>query len=84
MNVYNSEKSGVTEELQHYIKQLGNNFHIIGDFNAHTKLLDTKCVKENVTGCAIENIVINCNICLINSLNFYTYMNNATDKRSYF
>ena len=65
MNVYNPGKPVGSEELEHYIKQLGNSFHIIGDLNAHTKLLDTQCVRENVIGRSIENIITNCNIVII-------------------
>ena len=82
MNVYNPCKPVSVEELQHYIKQLGNDYHIIGDFNAHTKILDTRCARANATGQAIENIVTNVNICLANPLNFYTYVDGTSGKRS--
>ena len=81
MNVYNPGRPVSVNEIDHYVRQLGNNFHIVGDFNAHTKLLDSKCVKPNATGISIKNIVGSYNICLMNPINFYTYVS-AYGKRS--
>ena len=64
-----------------YIQKLGNNYLLI-DFNAHSKLLDTRCVKPNFTGKSLESRIVENNVCLATSIDFYTYVNPSSGKRS--
>ena len=82
LQIYNPGKPISREEIKFYIKQLGNKYMLMGDFNAHSKLLDTKCVRPNYTGSTIENLIITEDVCLINPINFYTYVCAHTGKRS--
>lgn len=85
MNLYNPSKNITIEEISHYtnqIKQLGNKFMVIGDFNAHTPLLKTNCTRSNVTGKTLERFILSDDICLITPVNFYTYLNAANGQRS--
>ena len=52
-NVYNAGQNIKESELQYYIKQLGRYYMIVGDFNAHSHILDSECVQANVTGKSI-------------------------------
>ena len=82
LHVYNPSKSVAVNEFKHYIEQLGRKFIIIGDINAHSRLLDTRCVKSNVTGKSLEHILTDCNLCLITPQDFYTFISFSTEKRS--
>ena len=82
LQVYNPGKPVSVDELKFYIKQLGGRYMLVGDFNAHSKVLCTKCVKANPAGNSIERLITSENICLINPINFYTYVNARTGKRS--
>ena len=82
LNIYNPGKPVTVEEMKHYIDQLENNYILVGDFNAHTKLLESRCVKANATGKAIERLVEDASICLCTPLDFFTYVSPATGKRS--
>ena len=73
MNVYNPGRPVSVNEIDHYDRQL-DNFYIVEDFNVYTKLLDLKWVKSNATGISIENIVGSYNVCLMNLINFYSYV----------
>ena len=74
LNVYNQGRPVSSNELQFHVDQLGSKFVIVGDLNAHSKILDASCAKQNVVGVSIENILIENNICLINPIDFYTYI----------
>ena len=50
MNVYNPNESVTIQEMKHYLHQLGSKYIIVGDFNAHTPLLDSECANRNFTG----------------------------------
>ena len=68
--------------MEFYIGQLGQRFIIVGDFNAHSPVLDDKTQISNYTGRTIENLILNNNICLLNPKNLYTFVCTATYKRS--
>ena len=72
-NIYNPNKNISVNELRHYIAQLGSTFILTGDFNAHNNLLDDNINNPNQSGCSLEEIILNDNICLINPRNFYTH-----------
>ena len=82
LNVYNPGKVITVQEFRHYIAQLGDCYIITGDLNAHTKVLDSNCDKENGTGRSLEYILANDNICINNPLNMYTYVSPKTGRRS--
>ena len=82
LNLYNPNKNITINEIKHYISQLGNRFLIMGDFNAHSYLLDDKVVNSDPTGKTLEEIILKDNVCLLNPINFYTYFNLANRTRS--
>jgi ribonuclease HI len=82
LSIYNPNQNIKVEEIRHYVKQLGTKFMLIGDFNAHSPILNSNCNRTNTTGKSLEDLLYNDNICLINPLNFYTYLNTATGNRS--
>ena len=82
LNIYNANKPVTTNELKHYIEQLGRRFIIVGDLNAHSRVLDSKCVRSNIPGRSLEDILIEYNLCLINPLDFYTFVSFSNGKRS--
>ena len=82
LNLYNPNADITEQEILHYRNQLGTHYMMIGDYNGQSFILDTRCTRENATGKAIERTIINNDLCLINPLNFYTYLDFRTGKRS--
>ena len=82
LNVYNPNKNVTVNEFRFYINQLSNKFVICGDFNAHSRILNENITSPNQTGRAIETVLDDNNICLINPLNFYTRINVVNCSRS--
>ena len=82
LNLYNPNEDIHELEFQHYVDQIGNKYVIVGDFNAHTPLLDTKCNRSNKMGKALERIIEQDMVCIINPLNFYTYLDFRNGKLS--
>ena len=82
LNIYNPGKPVHKNEFSHYVKQLGKRYILIGDFNAHTKLLSSRCVRPNYTGRSLESLILENDVVLNNPVDFYTYMNPSTGKRS--
>ena len=82
-NIYNPNKNIAKAEMRHYIQQLNEHLVLVGDLNAHTRLLDTKYHDRiNVTGRNLEDILLEENISLINPVNFITYVDARTGKPS--
>ena len=81
--MYNPNESVTIQEMKHYLHQLGSKYIIVGDFNAHTPLLDSECANRNFTGKTLESIIVDERICLVNPINFYTYINATTGRRSF-
>ena len=79
---YNSSGAVTAEELEHYVRQLGEIYIIMGDLNAHSPLLCTRTKYSDRNGKALEKILVNTDTCLINPLDFYTYLNPATGRLS--
>ena len=50
LNLYNPNKNVSIEELEYYVGKLGNKYLIIGDFNAHSPVLDSNVRSSNLTG----------------------------------
>lgn len=82
LNIYNPSKDVSTAEFQHYFAQLGTKYIIVGDFNAHTQLLDSACLRSNKTGVALEEVLLDGSVCLANPIDFFTYLDSRTGKRS--
>ena len=82
LHIYNPNENVTEAEFSHYFSQLGTRVVMLGDFNAHTSLLNTNCARSNVTGKSLEKLLANEMLCLINPLDFYTYLNAATGSRS--
>jgi hypothetical protein len=82
LSIYNPNENVTLNELRHYLRQMGNKYIVVGDFNAHSSTLSTDCLHPNTTGRNIEDLLVSEQICLINPINFYTYLNAATGRRS--
>ena len=81
-NLYNPNEDITEQEFEHYIQQIGEKFIMVGDYNAHTPMLDQKCKRANKTGKTLEKIIEQERVCLINPVNFYTYLDSRTGKLS--
>ena len=79
LNIYNPNENITEEELRFYIHQLGSKYIIVRDLNAHTPALDNRYqLYKNPTGTALENILIDEDLVLINPVNFITYLDCRT------
>lgn len=82
LNIYNPNKNVTLNEFEHYTNQLGPKFLVMGDFNAHTPMLSSNTTASNQTGHSLEQLLLNNNICLNNPLNFYTYLDRRSGRKS--
>ena len=67
--------------MKHYLNQLGQKYILVGDFNAHSPLIETNC-RSNYTGRTLEKIVLDGGLCLINPPDLYTYINPTSGRGS--
>lgn len=81
VNIYNPQKNVTYDEIKHITSQLTNNFIVIGDFNAHSPMWDTRG-RSNITGRSIEQILTNSNINLLNDSSIPTYIDHRTNTTS--
>ena len=81
-NIYNPNKNLSLQEIMHYLAQTNEPVMIVGDFNSHSPLLETKTKYSNITGKTIENLLLKENLYLINSLNMFTYLDRRTGNQS--
>ena len=82
LNLYNPVKDITYGEFEHYLNQLGDMFVIVGDFNAHSPILNTTCTAPNHTGKSLEKLLQEQNICLMNPKDMYTYTDRRSGKQS--
>ena len=82
LNIYNPNKNITVDELDYYLNRLGNKFLIIGDFNAHSPVLDSTVRTSNPTGRSIEALLLDNAVSLINPLNMGTYIDRTTGRPS--
>lgn len=82
LNIYNPNKAVTANELSHYVSQLGADFLVVGDLNAHTSLLDSGCGRGNFAGRSLETFISDDHACLINPMDLYTYISPATGRGS--
>lgn len=76
MNIYNPSRNVSTQEFLHYINQLHNKYLLIGDFNAHSQIWDSKS-RVNYTGRAIEAVMNITNLRLLNEPDLVTYIDQS-------
>ena len=81
LNYYNPCKNIDINELEHYINHLQHPFLAVGDLNCHTPLLKEGDA-NNITGKNLEILLVRNDVCLINPLNFYTYLDPRTGNTS--
>ena len=80
-NYYNPNRDISLTELEYYMQYLKDPFLMVGDLNCHTPLLregDT----TNVTGKNLELFLSRNQICIINPINFFTYIDPRTANKS--
>ena len=82
LNLYNPQRNISEQEFHHYISQLGDYFILVGDFNAHTPLLNSTQLRCNPTGSALESLIVNSAVCLINPVDMHTYIDRRTGNPS--
>ena len=82
INIYNPNKNLTTNELRHYIEQVGNKYMIVGDFNGHSPLINNNSLKKNPTGRSLEQLFLNDTVCLANPNGMYTHFDAASRTRS--
>ena len=58
LNIYNPNKNVTVEEFEHYLGMIGNKFLAIGDFNAHSPVLDSTVRSSNPTGRSLESCLL--------------------------
>ena len=56
-------------------------FIIVGDFNAHHSLLSSNCLRPDVAGRSVEDLIINTSAVLLNDTDFYTYIDRRSGAR---
>ena len=74
LNCYNPNDRVTVSEMRHYIQQLSRKYVIVGDFNAHTTVLDTKNTRSNYAGRMLETLLTEDQVCIVYPLNMYTYI----------
>ena len=83
LSAYNPGETITSAEFNYYIRALDNNFIILGDFNAHSILLDGKYHNNsNTTGTNLENILLEEEIILCNPADMATFVDYRTGKSS--
>lgn len=78
VNLYNPNAAVSLQELLFYVEQLPSPLLLAGDFNAHTPMLSSSCVRSDVTGRSLEQLLLSVAITLLNPIDFVTYI----DRRS--
>ena len=82
VNLYNPNKNVSPEEFRFYFNQLSKNKIILGDFNAHHNLWDSKS-PENQTGKSLAQVMFeDPDLCLLKPRNFPTYFHVPSRKFS--
>ena len=82
LNIYNPNQNMTINEIKFYISQLGEKYIILGDFNAHSIILDDKIRNSNFTGKTVEKMVLEEEVYLCNPINFYTHISLPSMSRS--
>lgn len=82
LNLYNPSKNVTIDEISHYTAQLGDNYLIIGDLNAHSQLLNEETSVPNFTGRTLETFLLEHSVCLVNPINMFTYIDRSTGRMS--
>ena len=80
-NIYNPNQNILVPEFNHYLDILGNRCILIGDFNAHSPLWDSRA-RSNSTGRNIERILESRNLEILNEIELPTYIDNTTGRTS--
>ena len=81
LNLYNPNAAVTSQELMFYVDQLSDPFLITGDFNAHSPLLSSSCMRSDATGRALENLLLTTPTVLLNTVDFHTYLDRRSGTR---
>ena len=65
LNLYNPSQNISADEFNHYFKQLNNSKVIVGDFNAHHQMWDTKSPNNSTGSNLISSLIDNPDLCLL-------------------
>ena len=82
LNVYNPNAAVTPQELLFYVNQLSSPYLVTGDFNAHSPFLSSSCLRADASGHALETLLLTTPVVLLNSLDFYTYIDRRSGTRS--
>jgi len=80
LTLYNPNANVSSAEFLHYFDQLSSPFMVAGDFNAHSPLLTSSCVRTDGTGKSLETLLLSAPVSLLNPVDFYTYIDRRTGK----
>lgn len=81
VNVYNPNLNISLEELRHYCSQITGEMIMIGDFNAHSPTWDSRG-RTNATGKALEELLANSRLGLLNDSSIPTYIDHRSNTTS--
>ena len=81
-NMYNPNAAVTPQEFLFYIDQLSNPYLVTGDFNAHSPLLSSSCMRADATGRSLENLILSTPTVLLNPVDFHTYIDRRSGTRS--
>ena len=75
INIYNPSKSITKDEFIFYFKQIYHNGVVVGDFNGHHKMWDSRSTPNKTGHSLVDCLVELNNFELLTPLNFPTYLN---------
>ena len=82
LNLYNPNAAVSPQEFLFYVNQLHYPFIVTGDFNAHSPFLSSSCMRCDATGRALETLLLSTPTVLLNSVDFYTYIDRRSGRQS--
>lgn len=73
LSVYNPNKVITVEEFDHYVEQLGSHRIMLGDFNAHHFLWDSRCASNTTGNNLVSSLLNHPDMCLLTPCSLPTY-----------
>ena len=82
LNLYNTNASVSSQELLFYVDQLSDPYILTGDFNAHSPVLSSRCMRADASGRSLEQFLLTSSAVLLNPIDFITYVDRRTGRGS--
>lgn len=64
----------------YYVDQFNSPYMLAGNFNAHSPLLSSSCLRSDVTGQSLEHLFLNTESSLLNPVDFITYVDRKSGR----